>query len=123
MRGQEFGAADGQPWQRITSDFGGPPAHDPDRPIAEGAEPWNAYADRVRAALAGVLAEYAGSRILLVAHGKTTGIAGALLSGAADPAAAISDFVVEHGALSHWRQRPGGWELVVHNDLRHLVMG
>ena len=31
LRGQEFGAADGGLWERVIADFGGPPAHDPDR--------------------------------------------------------------------------------------------
>jgi 2,3-bisphosphoglycerate-dependent phosphoglycerate mutase len=120
LRGQEFGVADGRSWLQVTRAFGGPPAHDPDRPIAEGAEPWNVYADRVRAALARVLAEHAGRRILLVGHGKTAGMAGALLSGVCDPSA-VTDFIVEHGGLSHWRQRADGWDLVVHNDLTHLL--
>ena len=75
LAGQEFGAADGQSWEHVTGRFGGPPAHDPDRPIAEGAEPWNAYADRVIAALTDLLARHAGHRILLVGHGKTSGLA------------------------------------------------
>jgi probable phosphoglycerate mutase len=121
LAGQEFGAADGQSWEKVTTRFGGPPAHDPDRPIAEGGESWNSYADRVLAALVMVLAEHADRRVLLVAHGKTSGLAGGLLSGASDPRAAFSGFVVDHGALSHWRQQPGRWDLVVHNDSRHLT--
>jgi 2,3-bisphosphoglycerate-dependent phosphoglycerate mutase len=121
LRGQDFGAADGQQWLQIIHDFGGPPADDPDRPIAEGAESWNAYADRVFAALARVLTDYSGRRILLIGHGKTTGMAGALLSGVPDPLAGVRDFVLEHGGLSHWRQRCDGWDLIVHNHLRHLV--
>jgi 2,3-bisphosphoglycerate-dependent phosphoglycerate mutase len=121
LRGQEFGAADGRSWEHVIREFGGPPAHDPDRPIAQGAESWNDYADRVLAALATVLAEYAGRRVLVVAHGKTTGLAGALLSGAADPRSRATEFIVDHGALSHWRQVPGHWELVIHNDSRHVA--
>jgi 2,3-bisphosphoglycerate-dependent phosphoglycerate mutase len=121
LRGQEFGAADGRPWEHVIHEFGGPPVHDPDRPIAQGAESWNDYADRVLAALAAVLAEHAGRRVLLVAHGKTTGLAGALLSGVPDPRSRATEFIVDHGALSHWRQAGGHWELVVHNDSRHLA--
>jgi probable phosphoglycerate mutase len=116
LRGQEFGAADGQSWEHVIREFGGPPTHDPDRPIAEGAESWNAYADRVLAALAAVLAEHAGRRVLLVGHGKTTGLAGALLSGVADPRSYATDFIVDHGALSHWRRVGDHWDLVIHND-------
>jgi 2,3-bisphosphoglycerate-dependent phosphoglycerate mutase len=121
LRGQEFGVADGESWLRVTHNFGGPPPYRPDRPIAEGAESWNAYADRVLAALAAVVTRYAGQRVLLVGHGKTIGLACALLSGAADPRAAGPGFVIDHGALSHWRRGPDGWHLVTHNDSRHLI--
>ena len=122
LAGQEFGAADGQPWEQVTGRFGGPPAHDPDRPIAEGAESWNAYAERVLAALAAMLAQHAGQRIILVAHGKTSGLAGTLLSGAADPRTVPSRFIIDHGTLSRWRRRStGSWNLLVNNDSRHLV--
>jgi 2,3-bisphosphoglycerate-dependent phosphoglycerate mutase len=112
LRGQEFGAADGRPWDDVVRGFGGPPVHDPDRPVAEGAEPWNVYAARVLAALAALLEAHPGERLLLVAHGKTSGLASAMLSGAADPRAEAPAFVLEHGELSHWRCGPGGWERV-----------
>jgi 2,3-bisphosphoglycerate-dependent phosphoglycerate mutase len=118
--GQDFGAADGRSWEQVIAGFGGPPTHDPDRPIADGAESWNAYAVRVLAALTSVVAEHAGRRVLLVGHGKTTGLAGALLSGAADPSSAASEFIVDHGGLSHWRRGGDRWHLVVGNDTRHL---
>jgi probable phosphoglycerate mutase len=121
LRGQEFGAADGRPWQEVIRGFGGPPTHNPDRPIAHGAESWNDYADRVLAALAEVLAEHAGERVLLVGHGKTAGLAGALLSGASEPRCSAEDFIVDHGALSHWRQVAGRWELMISNDSRHMA--
>lgn len=121
LAGQEFGVADGQSWVQVTTRFGGPPGHDPDRPIAEGSESWIVYTDRVLTALAAVLGEHLGQRILVVAHGKTTGLAGGLLSGASDPLAAVAGFIVDHGSLSHWRQCPEGWDLLVHNDSRHLT--
>ena len=120
LRGQEFGVADGGLWEHVIADFGGPPAHDPDRAVAAGAEPWNAYADRVLTALRTLLAAYADRRLLVIGHGKTTGLAGALLAGA-DPPAHAEDYVVDHGAFSHWRHGPDGWQLVVNNDTRHLV--
>jgi probable phosphoglycerate mutase len=120
LAGQEFGTADGQSWVQVTTRFGGPPKHDPGRPIAEGSESWNVYADRVLAALTGMLGKYAGQRVLLVAHGKTSGLAGALLSGAPEPRSTVDGFIVEHGALSHWQQHQDGWKLLVHNDSRHL---
>ncbi len=121
LRGQEFGAADGQPWEGVTNGFGGPPAHDPDRPIAPGAETWNRYADRVLAAIRALLTAHPGRRVVVVAHGKTAGLAGALLSGATDPRAGATDYVIDHAALSLWRRRPDGWNLVLHNDSSHLI--
>ena len=121
LRGQDFGTADGRSWQQVTAAFGGPPWHDPDRPIAPGAETWNDYAARVLAALHTVLEVHAGRRILLVAHGKTIGLTGALLSGAAEPAQAACRFVIDHGALSHWQQAPGGWAMLVENASEHLA--
>jgi 2,3-bisphosphoglycerate-dependent phosphoglycerate mutase len=121
LRGQEFGAADGRSWEHVVGEFGGPPALDPDRPIAQGAESWNSYADRVLAALSTLLAEHAGRRLLLVGHGKTTGLAGALLSGASDPRSRVTDFILDHGALSRWRRGAHQWDLITHNDSRHIT--
>jgi probable phosphoglycerate mutase len=121
LAGQEFGVADGQSWEQVTTRFGGPPGHDPGRPIALGGESWNVYTDRVLAALAVLLSRHPGRRILVAAHGKTIGLAGGLLSGAPDPLAAVNGFIVDHGALSHWRQRADGWDLLSHNDSQHLI--
>lgn len=118
LRGQEFGAADGRPWQQVVDAFGGPPTHDPDRPVAPGAESWNAYAERVLRALREIVAAHDGRCVLLVAHGRTTGLAGALLAGAEDPRAAASAYVVDHGGLSLWRREAGGWVLRGTDDER-----
>jgi probable phosphoglycerate mutase len=112
LAGQEFGSADGRRWERVTEEFGGPPIHQPDRPVADGAEPWNVYADRVLAVLTEILADRAGQRVCVVGHGKTTGLAGALLSGAPDPRSAAAALVVSHGALAVWRQEGDAWHLV-----------
>jgi probable phosphoglycerate mutase len=121
LAGQEFGVADGQSWSQVTGRFGGPPASNPEHPIAEGAEPWNAYADRVLSALVEMLSKHAGHRILLVAHGKTTGLAGALLSGATDPRTAATSFIVDHGALTQWRESGDRWNMLLNNNSRHLT--
>jgi 2,3-bisphosphoglycerate-dependent phosphoglycerate mutase len=114
LRGQDFGQADGAPWKEATEAFGGAPHHDPDRPIAAGAEPWNVYAARVLAALTELLSQRAGQRILVVGHGKTVGLAGALLSGSPDPAVAAHGFVVAHAELTCWHRQglPPAWVLV-----------
>jgi len=132
LRGQDFGQADGQRWQAVTAAFGGPPTHAPDRAIAPGAETWAAYAERVVTALGALLAGADGQRVLLVAHGKTIALACSLLQGAANPANpanpadGVERYAGDHGGLTHWRCRPDPlgrrlWQLVVHNDLSHLV--
>jgi broad specificity phosphatase PhoE len=64
----------------------------------------------------------AGScKILLVAHGKTTGLAGALLSGATDPRTAATSFIVDHGAVTQWRESGDSWNLLLNNNSRHLT--
>ena len=109
LRGQEFGTADGTSWRQATADFGGPPVDDPDRPIADGAEPWNAYADRVLGVLGEILAEHSGRRICVVAHGKTSGLAAALLTGAVDPRKEAPALVIDHGTLAVWHRDGAGW--------------
>jgi probable phosphoglycerate mutase len=109
LRGQDFGTADGRSWLEVTTAFGGPPSRDPERPIAPGAEPWNRYAARVLAALTRLLELHAGGRLLVVAHGRTVALAGALLAGEPDPAAAAvaaptaGAYAADHGGLAHWR--------------------
>jgi 2,3-bisphosphoglycerate-dependent phosphoglycerate mutase len=112
LRGQEFGAADGQPWVQAIQTLGAPPAEVPDRAIAAGAETWTRYARRVLAALKSVLAEQDGRRLLIVGHGKTVALAGALLSGAASPATGWQPHLIAHGTLSHWVRTGSGWTAV-----------
>lgn len=132
--GQEFGAADGQLWREVTAAFGGPPTHDPDRPIAPGAESWNNYAARVILALTALLSEHEGQRLLLVAHGKTIALACAMLKGSPAPAGEVASDLVggvaayagDHGGLTHWQclvspGGPGTWSLTSRNDQAHLV--
>lgn len=109
LAGQEFGAADGRPWHGVTRTFGGPPTHDPDRPIAPGAESWNDYADRVLTTLGEVLAAHAGRRICVVGHGRTTALAAALLGGAPDPRVVAPEAAVGHGELTLWRHDAVHW--------------
>ena len=59
--------------------------------------------------------------VLLIAAGLTTGLAGALLSGVPDPRSRAEDFIVDHGALTQWREGAEAWDLVIDNDSRHLI--
>jgi 2,3-bisphosphoglycerate-dependent phosphoglycerate mutase len=113
LRGQEFGLADGLPWNQVINTFGGTPTQAPDLPIAEGAESWNDYASRVLGALDRILRDHLGQRIILVGHGKTVALAGARLAGELQPALTFSGYLLEHGAFSRWtvdHRTPLGWK-------------
>jgi len=56
----------------------------------------------------------------VVGHGKTAGLAGALLSGSPDPQKAVGDFVIDHGAFSRWQWGRLGWQLRSSNESGHL---
>jgi probable phosphoglycerate mutase len=127
LRGQDFGAADGRSWRVVTAGFGGTAMDHPDVPIAVGAESWNRYAARVLRAVTDLLQRHGGDRIVVIGHGKTTGLAGALLRGDPDPAASAGDHVIEHGHLAHWRREaaPGsgsGWVLLVPPSMMALAV-
>jgi probable phosphoglycerate mutase len=110
LRGQEFGAADGKPWTQVKRDFRGEPIDFPDRPLADGAETWNAYADRVLETLRDVLDRYDGRRILLVAHGKTVALASALLADEPDPATDAARYIIPHGSMVTWQRNDTAWD-------------
>jgi len=124
LRGLEHGAADGRPWTEVKDEFGGPPQHDPPRPLANGAESWRDYLHRVGSALADLLLDATG-KILIVAHGETIEAAHHHLMALPNSSPARFGFAVDHTAVSRWQlqcNRLGQqrWLLIVHNDTTHL---
>ena len=124
LRGLDHGAADGRPWTEVKDEFGGPPQHDPARPIADGAESWQDYLHRAGSTLAGLLLDATG-KILIVAHGETVEAAHHHLMALPDSSPARFGFAVGHTAVSRWqlqRNRLGQqrWLLIAHNDTAHL---
>jgi len=128
LRGPDHGDADGRPWADVKTAFQGPPQHAPDRPFASGSESWNQYLDRATKALQRILDQHDGQRILIAAHGETIEAANNLLLGLPRNACLKLGFVTDHTSVTRW-QRPTNrfgrtiWQLVAHNDTRHLEPG
>ncbi|MGN9764279.1 histidine phosphatase family protein [Micromonospora sp. SD12] len=125
LRGPDHGDADGRPWADVKTSFQGPPQHNPDRQYAPDSETWNEYLDRATAALQKILGRHDGERIILAAHGETVEAAHTLLLGLPRNACLRLGFVTDHASVAQW-QRPTNrfgrtiWQLVTHNDTRHL---
>lgn len=128
LRGPHHGDADGRPWADVKTTFQGPPQHAPDAPYADGSETWNQYLDRSTKALQEILARHEGQRILIAAHGETIEAANNLLFTLPQDACLRLGFVTDHASVTRW-QRPTNrfgrtiWQLVAHNDTRHLEPG
>jgi probable phosphoglycerate mutase len=125
LRGPDHGKADGQPWREIKTAFGGPPQHDPARPYAPGAESWLAYLTRATAALAAVVTDHGGKRILIIGHGETIYASHVLLLRLNLEMSRVVGFVADHTGLTRWqrqvnRMNQTTWLLAAHNDTRHL---
>ncbi|MEO3746129.1 histidine phosphatase family protein [Plantactinospora sp. B5E13] len=125
LRGPDHGDADGRPWADIKTAFQGPPQHSPDTPYADGSETWNQYLDRATRVLQKILARHDGERILIAAHGETIEAANNLLLALPQNACLRLGFVTDHASITRW-QHPTNrfgrtiWQLVTHNDTRHL---
>lgn len=127
LRGLDHGDADGQPWHQVKTAFAGPPQHRPDRPIAPGAEAWNAYLDRVTTTLSTIIDRHAGDSILIIGHGETIEAANAWMLHLPQDGQAPG-FITDHACLTHWQQHVNRfarsvWMLAAHNDTSHLPNG
>jgi 2,3-bisphosphoglycerate-dependent phosphoglycerate mutase len=125
LRGPDHGEADGRPWADVKTAFQGPPQHAPDIPYAHGSETWNEYLDRATKALQKILARHNGERILIAAHGETIEAANNLLLALPRNTCLRLGFVTDHASVTRWQQPTNRfgrtiWQLVAHNDTRHL---
>jgi 2,3-bisphosphoglycerate-dependent phosphoglycerate mutase len=126
LSGPDHGLGDGQHWDQIKADFGGPPQSDPDRPYAPGSETWNQYLTRAGAALARLTERHHGQRILIAGHGETIEAAATLFLQLPPGSCTRIGFQSHHAAITSWqlqRNRLGQqvWLLRTHNDTRHLA--
>jgi probable phosphoglycerate mutase len=125
LRGPDHGTADGRSWQEIKTAFGGPPQHRPEQPYATGSETWNQYLDRATGTLRGILDQWAGHRILIVAHGETIEAAHVLLLNLPQQVRRAIAFGTDHGCIARWQEHVNRfdrhvWTLAAHNDISHL---
>lgn len=126
LRGLDHGDADGRPWSTVKKAFGGRPQRHPQRPIADGAESWNAYLERTCGALAALVARHHGQRILVAAHGETIEASFVYFLGLPRDEREKPGFVTDHACLTRWqlhvnRFGHGAWMLANHNDAHHLT--
>ncbi|OLT46097.1 hypothetical protein BJF85_18120 [Saccharomonospora sp. CUA-673] len=125
LRGHDHGEADGQPWTAIKRRFGGRPQRYPDRPIAAGAETWNEFISRCRAALRGILDEHEGERVLIAAHGETIEASFALFLPLPLDDTELAGQITGHSCLTRWQRHRNTfghdvWMLAGHNDTNHV---
>jgi probable phosphoglycerate mutase len=95
-------------------------------PIAPGGESWGTFQARVSAALERIITNHTGQHIIVVAHGGVVEVAFMYLVGLPPMARTRVSFMVENTAITHWRhsQTISGryeWQLMTHNDHRHLL--
>ncbi|MDR7303878.1 histidine phosphatase family protein [Haloactinomyces albus] len=126
LRGLEHGNADGSDWATIKTHFGGRPQWRPHVPIAAGAESWNAYLARTRAALEHILTHHEGRRILVAAHGETIETSFVLFHDLPLSETERPGVVTGHASLTRWQRHLNRfghavWMLISHNDTQHLT--
>ncbi|MQY24594.1 histidine phosphatase family protein [Nocardia aurantia] len=126
----DYGKGEGRPWPEIITGFGDAPALHPDRPIAPGAEPWTAFQRRTGQDLADLVRRYPGKTVAVVAHRETVIAAAMNFLSLLPWARANITFSVDYTGVTIWQYaalrrtdtRDGymRWNLLCHNDTRHL---
>ncbi|HEX9372142.1 MAG TPA: histidine phosphatase family protein [Roseiflexaceae bacterium] len=99
---------------------------EPFTPIAPGGESWGTFQARTSAALERLITRHQGQTIVAVAHGGTIEVSFLYLLELGPQARKRAAFHVNNTAITHWRhvETVDGrqeWQLVVHNDHRHLI--
>ncbi|MFF9624893.1 histidine phosphatase family protein [Streptomyces griseosporeus] len=128
LDGPHHGEADGRLWSDVESAFGGAPHAHPDRPYAQGAEPWNDYLRRATAHLRTLLDHHRGQTLLLTVHGETVQAACHLLLDLKPASSSHVTFRTDHASLTCFalgQDRFGNQTttLVALNDTAHLQHG
>jgi probable phosphoglycerate mutase len=99
---------------------------EPFTPIAPGGESWGSFQTRTSAALERIILRHQGQTIVVVAHGGTIEVSFLHLLGLGPQTRMRAAFHVLNTAITHWKhvEAFGGreeWQLVAHNDHRHLL--
>ena len=114
------GAADGMTWDAYRTTYG---AFDllaePHRPFASDGESWHDFTGRVRRALDGLAARFAGETVVAVSHAGFI-VASALVLFDIPRPGTRARLDPAHGSLTEWRFAGGTWRLERFNDACHL---
>jgi 2,3-bisphosphoglycerate-dependent phosphoglycerate mutase len=99
---------------------------EPFTPIAPGGESWGSFQARTSAALERLITRHQDQTVVAVAHGGTIEVSFLYLLGLGPQARGRVAFHCQNTAITHWRhaETVGGrkeWQLIVHNDHRHLL--
>jgi probable phosphoglycerate mutase len=99
---------------------------EPYAPIAPGGESWGTFQARTSAALERLILRHQDQSIVVVAHGGTIEMSFLYLLELGPQARLRTAFHVRNTAITHWRQVESyagrrEWQLIVHNDHRHLL--
>ena len=120
------GEADGMAWEEAVRRFR-PDYRPGDRTLqdrmAPGAESWAEMVDRVRDRLDELVADHAGSTVVVACHGGV--VLSSMLSFLGLAAGGIGRSALdppENTSLTEWTHEEGGWTLVRYNDHAHLVL-
>ncbi|WP_036494131.1 histidine phosphatase family protein [Nocardia sp. BMG111209] len=125
-----YGEGEGRPWPEIIAGFGDAPALHPDQPLARGAESWTTYQRRTGRDLADLVRRYPGRTVAVVGHRETVMAASMNFFSLLPWARADITFTVDYTGVTTWEHAPlrhtnppnghRRWNLVRHNDTRHL---
>jgi probable phosphoglycerate mutase len=122
------GQADGMAIEQARTQFEGFRGflQDTFTPIAPGGESWGSFQARVSGALEQIISRHPGKTIVAVVHGGVIEVSFLYLLQLPPQARARAAFHVANTAITHWRYfttRSGRseWQLVEHNDHRHLL--
>jgi broad specificity phosphatase PhoE len=113
------GEGDGLTWDVFVQRYGAvDPLTHPDEPPSPGGESAAAFRARVTQAVAGVVADHPGQRVMLVCHGGVILYATMALLGIPNRRLAPD---LAHTSLTEWvRDTDGRWLLARFNDAAHL---
>ena len=120
------GEADGLVWEQYAESYEVPDWDvDPSTPLAPGGESWNAFVDRVGAALDSLCAEHPGERVVVGTH---AGVIEASIIRFLRGEPAGSDHTrlrlrTKHASLTEWERNSSGWLLLRYNDVAELEPG
>ncbi|MEZ4394007.1 MAG: histidine phosphatase family protein [Polyangiales bacterium] len=95
----------------------------PDSVFCPGAESYNMFQRRVRAALRGLADRHDGGTVMAFTHGGVIDLSFASFFDLPEATAPTLAFATRHTALTVWtrKDRESGWKLERYNDVAHLT--